>query len=367
MKKILFFVISSFVIFLSFIFLFSEKKEFSVNENRYLASAPKLSFKTIINGTFVSELETYITDYFPFRDFFVGMKTNFEILIGKSDIDDVYLGKDDYLLTKYKKIDSEKLVQVINNFNKINSEKNINLMLIPSSISIYSDKLPNYAITDSEIDSINDIYAKTTTKNLNISDDLKKIKNNVQVFYKTDHHYTTYGAYQAYVRYCIDNNINYLNINDFNVVKITDSFYGTLYSKTNKYNISPDDMYLFTTNTNYTVYYNDTKKETNSLYDYNYLNQKDKYSIFLSNNHSLITITNNSLNSNKELLVIKDSYGNSFVPFIAEHYKKVYVVDLRYNLNSMSEFLKENKKIKDIIIIYNINTIDNSSSIYFLR
>ena len=103
------------------------------------------------------------------------------------------------------------------------------------------------------------------------------------------------------------------------------------------------------------------------MYDYSYLEKKDKYSVFLSNNHSLITITNNSINNNKELLVIKDSYGNSFVPFVAENYKKVHVVDLRYNLNSMTKYLEENNNIDDVIIIYNINTIDGESSIYYLR
>ena len=111
----------------------------------------------------------------------------------------------------------------------------------------------------------------------------------------------------------------------------------------------------------------DNGLETNTLYDEDYLKEKDKYSVFLSNNHSLIEITNNDTTSREEVLVIKDSYGNSFVPFIAEHYKKIHVVDLRYNLNSMTDYLQENDQIKDVIILYKINTINEESSIYNLR
>ena len=288
-------------------------------------------------------------------------------MVGKKDINGVYLGKDNYMLTRYNRLNPDKLINTLNKFKEKNEEKNINLILIPSSISIYADKLPKYAITDSENDIINDIYMDVDMNNISLYDNFMDLKNTTEVFYKSDHHYTTYGAYNTYLEYCNSNNIVPLSIDKFDISKVTDEFYGTLFSKTNYYDVLADSIYLFKTDTDYDVEYIDSHVKTKELYDYSYLEKKDKYSVFLSNNHSLITITNNSINNNKELLVIKDSYGNSFVPFVAENYKKVHVVDLRYNLNSMTKYLEENNNIDDVIIIYNINTIDGESSIYYLR
>lgn len=353
------------VLSFSIFFLLSSKKEFSENENRYLAKMPDLTFSNIKSGRFVSELETFITDSFPLRDFLVGLKTRVEKIVGKKDINDIYLGKDDFMLTRYQKIDTSKLINLLNDFQTKNRESNINLMIVPSSISIYDDKLPSYAITDSEIDVINEIYNKVSIPSINVYNTLLKLKETDQVFYKTDHHWTTIGAYYAYLEFCKKNNITPKNINYFDIVKVND-FYGTLYSKTNNYKVSSDTISLFKTKTNFLVQYLDNKKESNTLYDDTYLNSKDKYSIFLSNNHSLLTITNLDIVNNDEILVIKDSYGNSFIPFLAEHYKKVHVVDLRYNLNSMTDYLKKNN-INNVLILYNINTINDESSIYYLR
>ena len=367
MKKTLFIIISIFIIFFMTIFVFSDKKEFSENENRYLAVMPKLTLENITSGKFVSELESFITDAFPLRDFFVGIKTKTELLFGKKDINDIYLGNDSFMITKYNKIDTEKIVKTLNDFKENNIDKNISLMLVPSSISIYDDKLPKYAITDSETDVIDDIYRKVPMNNIDVYNTLKSLKEDNQVFYKTDHHWTTFGVYRAYIEYCKKNMITPISINKYDIEKITDSFYGTLYSKTNNYDTEPDAIYLYKTDTNYDVFYVNSKKHSDSLYNFDYLEKKDKYSVFLDNNHPLIEIENKDIDSIDELLVIKDSYGNSFVPFVAENYKKVHVVDLRYNLNSMTEYLKSHPNIKNVLILYNINTINDESSIYYLR
>lgn len=367
MKKILFIIISFIVVVLSMMFIFCKKVEFSENENRYLEKMPAFKIETLVNGKYINELQSFITDHFPFRNFFVGLKTRVDILIGKKNIDDIYLGKDNYMLTRYNAIDDNKVIEILNKFKNNKDDKNISLILIPSSISIYSEKLPKYAITDSEIDVINNIYENVNMNNIKLYDSFMNLKKSNDVFYKTDHHYTTYGAYSVYLEYCYNNNIVPLDISYFNITEFSDKFYGTLYSKTNYYDALPDSIYLFKTNTDYDVEYMDSHVVTKSLYDYDYINKKDKYSVFLSNNHSLINIVNNDIDSNKELLVIKDSYGNSFVPFISENYKKVHVVDLRYNLNSMTKYLKNNSNINDVVIIYNINTINNESGIYNLR
>ena len=102
-------------------------------------------------------------------------------------------------------------------------------------------------------------------------------------------------------------------------------------------------------------------KVTDTMYEYSYLDKKDKYSLFLDNNHPLIIITNNDIITNKEIIVIKDSYANSLIPFLVNHFKKVHVIDPRYYNLSITSYLKENPNIKDGLIIYNANGLDDSS------
>ena len=104
-----------------------------------------------------------------------------------------------------------------------------------------------------------------------------------------------------------------------------------------------------------------------SIFEYSYLDKKDKYSMFLDNNHPLITITNNNSKNNEELLLVKDSYGNSFSQFLINDYYKVHIIDLRYYLSSISKYLEENKKINTILLLYSINTLDGDTGILNLR
>ena len=102
------------------------------------------------------------------------------------------------------------------------------------------------------------------------------------------------------------------------------------------------------------------------MYEEKYLNEKDKYSYFLDNNHALITITNKSLNNNNELLVIKDSYANSFIPLIAKHYEKIHVIDPRYYRLSISSYIRENN-ISNVLFLYNVLTLDDDMGIVSVR
>ena len=359
MKKIVFVIISTFILLFMLLFLVLPKEEFSVNENRVLESFPEFSFDALKNGEYINKLEIYINDHFAFRDFFVGLKTQVNKLLGNTLINGVYLGKDGYLLNKYEKTNQDKLIKILNNFKNNNPSKNINLIILPSSTSVYEEKLPKNAINDLERESIFKIYKSVSIKTIDVFNTLYKNKNK--------HHYTTYGAYYTYKEYCLNNNIEAIPLGEFDIRKVSSDFKGTLYSKVNDYKIKPDIMYLFLTNTNYEVNYADLSITKNSLYNYDYLNKKDKYSTFLDNNHGLIEITNKDIENDRELLVIKDSFGNSLVPFLSEHFKKVHVVDLRYNLDSITDYLKNNPMIKDVLIIYNITSLNETSSLYYLR
>lgn len=366
-NKLITILIVFIILIFNITFIFSKKHDFSSLENRYLEELPKFSFKELFDGYYIKSLENYINDHFPLRNTFMKIKTKTDKILGIKDINNVYLGKD-YLLERYNEPkNSDKIIKKLDYLYSNLNYVNMNLMLVPTSISLYNEYLPMFSYIEDELESIKYIYDNIKFDSIDVYNTIKENSKYYEMYYKLDHHWTTYAAYYAYQEYCKTNNIDYISLNKFNIEKVTDSFRGTLYSKVLDDSYKPDSIHIFSLDdTDYTVYYNDTKKETKSLYDYSYLDKKDKYSMFLDNNHSMITITNNKINSKTKLLVIKDSYANSMIPFLVNHYKEVIVVDPRYYKKSIIDYVKDND-IKDILILYNIIGIDTDKGILGIK
>ena len=137
-----------------------------------------------------------------------------------------------------------------------------------------------------------------------------------------------------------------------------------MYSKAGDYGRKGDAITIYTNPADkLTVEYVDTGETSDSLYNLEYVNEKDKYSLFLDNLHSLIEITNDNAASDRELALVKDSYANSMVPFLVRHYKKIYVFDTRYYKQGVSAFVKEHPTITDVLLLYNMNTLDGDLGI----
>ena len=361
------------ILFLTFIimFFFNINNKYSENENRYLQTFPNFSISDVLNGKYISKIEQYLSDHFAFRDQLVGLKSTVEQLLGKSKINNIYIASDDYLIEDYEKPENpDRIIEIFNEFFTKNNFVNNNLMLVPTSISINSNKLPHFASYDSQMETIDYIYKKIKMSTISVYETLLEHNETYPMYYRLDHHWTSYAAYYAYVEYCKYNNLPYLNIDEYSITEVTNNFNGTLYSKANIYNYKSDSIYLFLPKIpdDLKVEYilEDKITTTNTLYDYSYLETKDKYSIFLSNNHPLIKITNNLNKSDKKLLVIKDSYANSLIPFLTYNYKEIHVIDPRYYKDSITNYISENK-ITDSLFVYNMNTIGSDTGIYSIN
>lgn len=362
MKKIISIVVSIMVVSMSLLFVFGSKKEFSYNENRYLARFPKTNINSILSGKFMNQLETYIADNFPLRENLLEIKSRTYKNLGVYKQSDVYYGNDNKLYQEYiKPENSDKIIKRVNKLkDKVNS--NIYFMLVPTAIYVNSNKVSKYNTSYDEGITL-DYYKDNLNVNfIDIRTSLIENKNDY-LYYGTDHHWTSRGAFIAYKDFC--NEVGILP-NNYNYSKVSDKFYGTLYSKVLDNSLEHDYIEIINSNTNYRVYYDDTKEEDNSMYNYKYLDEKDKYSFFLDNNHSLIEIDNLDIESNDTILIIKDSYANSFIPFIGPHYKKIYVIDPRYYNSSISDFISENN-IENVLFIYNVLTIDDDLGIVSIR
>ncbi|KAJ51071.1 hypothetical protein BD780_000191 [Clostridium tetanomorphum] len=342
-------------------------KAFSESENRPLEQKPNFSIESVIKGRFISNYEKYISDQFPFRDFWIGVKSDTEKILGKKENNEVYLGKDGYLIQKFNKPLDENFKSKINSINAFaNSNLNINtyFMLVPNSVKVLEERLPSFAPSADQLIYINKVK-NALNKDIKFIDVYNTLysKKNEYIFYKTDHHWTTKGSYYAYKKLAKEMALTPYNKDYFEVKKVTDSFYGSLYSKGGFRDITPDsiELYIPKEKHNFKVWYSDSNTTTNSLYKIDNLNKKDKYTVFLNSNHPLIKIKSD-ISNNKKLLLIKDSYANSFIPFLAEHYSEIYVVDLRYYDENLNTLIKANN-IDDNLILYNVNTFFEDESV----
>ena len=318
---------------------------YSNNENRMMQSFPKSS--TILDGKFMEDFDKYASDQFIFRDNWLSAKTYIEFLTFKKCINGVYI-TEDRLLNNYTETDfDDKQIEfnkaMINYFTKTYNAK---VYLIPSSSEIYKNELPvfnNMTNINSKLEGL---------ENYVLLDDLMNEHKDEYIYYKTDHHWTTLAAYYFYK--------DVLNGKcEFDEKLIDDDFYGTIHSKINM-DLFSDEIHINGSDTHFEAYY-DLGKEDKGIYFDKYLDGKDKYSYFLDSNHGLIEIVNNDIDNNKSIVIVKDSFSNCLVPFIAEDYKKVYVIDLRYFNINLSTYLKT-IKYDEIYIIYNkINFLQDAN------
>ena len=335
-------------------------KVFSESENRRLEQAPNFSPSQVIDGRYTTNYEKYISDQFPMRDFWIGVKSRTEKAMGKKENNGVYLGKDGYLLEKFEEPNYDIFKSNINKINRIASEcpkKDIYFMIIPNSAEILKDKLPVYAPNGDQLETINKTKDALSSE-INFVDVYNTLLSHKDeyIYYKTDHHWTTKGAYLVYQDLMETMEIVPHEEEYFEKTEVTDSFYGSLYSKSGFRNIDPDSLTLYKSKVDegIEVEYVEEGEISDSIYNMENLNKKDKYTVFFDGNHPLIKIKTN-IEENKKLLIIKDSYANSFIPFLTGHFSEIYIIDPRYYKEEISDLVEKNE-IDNILILYNVNT-----------
>lgn len=345
------------------------KKDFSENENRYLASFPKFTLARLVNGDFMADVENYINDHFVFRDGWVAVQSSLEYASGKRENSGVYIGKG-ALLSIIDEPDGKSTAKNIEAINYFASQINVpvSLMIVPSASEIQPEKLPDFAVTWSQRDVIADIYSQCEgVKCVSVYETLKEHSADY-IYYRTDHHWTTYGSYLAYVEYC---RALGLLPHDYVAETVSNSFNGTLYSKSGVRFIKSDtiESYKLGFNARCDVYSGGETKSYDSVYFDEYLDVKDKYAYFLGTNQPIVTIyrdTDSDGDNAKKLLVFKDSYAHCMAPMLLENYSQVTLVDLRYfrqQLNSVIDVADYD----DVLFLYGIDSFVNSDDIYMLK
>lgn len=364
-NKIITLTFAGVILSLSVLNAIKPDKEFSDKENRVLKQLPKFTIERLKDGEFSADIDTYINDQFIGRDNFVMFKSDIERLLGKKENNGVYFGSNGYLFEKYNGIDEEIVSKNINAINSfVNKTKlNTTFALIPNSSEIYKEYLPNY-VDESQTDVLDYVH-NNISSNINLlnSKDILTKHKSEYIYYKTDHHYTTLGAYYIYEQLGKEMGYTPLSKDDFTIEKVSDSFEGTYYSKGNNKFLPKDEMYYFLSGIedNVKLSYNYNTKETDTFYNRDYLSKKDKYASFLDNNNPIIEIST-GIKNGKSLLVFKDSYAHCLIPFLANHYENIVVLDLRY-FNTPIEDMLEKYDFDNCLLLYNVNTFNSDSTI----
>lgn len=326
---------------------------YSENEKRTLKQLPKISADDIGSGKFGDEIEQYLSDQFPGRDGWVTIKTIADRVSGKTEIGGVYFADDGYLIEAHKSLPSKQAKINISSFKKLSdalSEENISLriMLVPTASYILTEKLPAFAPYANQHAVIE--YAKSQGLDIVDVTDALSEHDTEYIYYKTDHHWTSLGAYYAYAAWVQSKGETPASITEWTRRELCDDFRGTTYSKVN-YPFAPyDTIDAYFKLEKHKVDYNGGDYVTDSIYEEKYLSGSDKYAVFLNSNQSAVKISGSG---SGKLLLIKDSYANCFAQFVLEDYEETHMIDMRFFKGDVSEYIRENS-ITEVLVLYNI-------------
>ena len=343
---------------------FSKKETKSDMENRTLATFPKFSIQSVRDKSFMNGFESYISDHFIGRIKWNELKVDTELLIGKKEINNIYI-TDNMLLEKLQEPnypEINKSVDAINNLAERFKNPEYYVLVAPTSAGIYLDKLPNNAPQVQQKEAVIDYIYGSLSDNITSIDVYNNLyaSKDEYIYYRNDHHWTSLGAYYAYNTAIQKLGFTPIPYSKFNIEHASDDFKGTFYSKSLYNGIKADTIDIYTMDKSkgiQSMVVNDGTSETtfDTLYDRSYLDTKDKYGTFLSENNPIVTVKTN-IQNDKKILIIKDSYANSVVPFLAEHYSEITILDLRY-IGITSENIVNINDYNQVLFLYNASTI----------
>lgn len=346
------------VIFLIFMVadLLVSDRLYSESENRMLASRPEFSLEALLDGSYTADYEEYVTDQFVSRDKWVALKTRVEILLGKTEINGVYLGERDYMIEQHlpREYPLELIEEKLALLDMLVEDWDARVMLVPTADNIISDKLPAYAPYFDQRTFLNQVREHVGEGHyIEVYDKLAE-HNQEYIYYQTDHHWTTLGAYYGYHAWAEEMGQEPFAYNLLGMERASENFQGTLHSKTNVGDALDTLLYFPETIRKPVSLVYDRTIESSSYYEEKYLDTKNQYGFFLDDNHALVDIHTGYRNG-KTLFVIKDSYANCFIPLLTPHYEHIYVLDPRYYNGKLEVLLHtyEPEEGMDVLILYN--------------
>ncbi len=350
--------------------LISKDKKYSEKENRVLQQKPSVSAEGIESGRFMDQYETYKADQFVGRGAWVSLKTKVSLLMGERESNGIFKGKKSYLLEDIACPDEEQLAQnleAMKEFRKEYPKVKFYMLLAPNAANVLSDKLPSLAVTEDQQEQFKEV--RETLGGDYVWVDAQKVlekHKDKYIYYHTDHHWTTLGAYYAYMELAGTMELDTGKDPELEAYAVTGDFNGTLSASSGYEGGYCEPIYIYSAedigeNPEVVVDYVEEEKKTATLYDRTKLEGRDKYAVFLGGNYPRIDIRTMA-DSKDRLLLVKDSYANCLIPFLIPHYREIVVIDPRYYYGDIRKVMEE-ERIKNVLFLYNGNTFMNDNNI----
>ena len=330
-------------------------RSFSEMENRNLRPLPELTFNRFVSGRFMTEAESYASDHIAFRNGWVAVKALGEVLSGKQENNGIYFADDDTLIRRVEEPDEslvEKNLGYLRDFGEM-TEVPVYFGLIPTAASVWQDRLPDHAPTADEEAWTQELYSGSGVETIDLASALK-LYSDEEIYYRTDHHWTSLGAFYGANAILDAMGLEGLELSDYVPRAVSTGFLGTNYSSAGAWWTDPDTITVYVPEEGREVISNFTgREEPGRLYVPEQLEVKNKYAYFLGGNQPLCVIRSQA--EGPKILVIRDSYADCLAPFLTERFSEVHLFDLRYNRLSPSDYIREHD-IDGVLILYSIET-----------
>lgn len=311
--------------------LLREDRLYSAWEKRRLEQKPKFSMEAVLDGSYGEDYEAWLMDQFPLRDWWVGVKNRLELLLGKRELEGIYIGRDGYLFSeKEQTADWDALEEKM---QKLFGVDRVSRIHVPAAGAILREKRPMFVSFSGREDAVFwNLYQHREEA----------------IYFRTDHHWTMRGAYYAYEAWAREQGMKPLVLSELPVRVLKEDFLGTHYGKIH-YAKQKDVMEFYDPGTACEAVYDLGESDVMGLYQEEYLETEDAYRFFLDGNHGVVEITGGK--GEGHLIVLKDSYANCLVPFLTAHYERITVIDPRYFRADIGEWVKEQKDGVRVLIV----------------
>ncbi|MCD7770658.1 MAG: hypothetical protein LUH23_00975 [Oscillospiraceae bacterium] len=364
-------VFLGFLVVLAVVSLVVPEDDFSETENRYLAEMPDFTVSDWFSGNYAEDLTSWLDDHFAMRSNWIMLHTSLELLQGRNEVNDIYIAGDRLLeLTDeidYSVVDSS--LEAISYLSSL-TDTPVYVMLVPTAAEIYSDEVSYTQKKVSQRELITYAYDYISENSSALTIDVYSTlysSRDEYIYYRTDHHWTSKGAYLAYFAAADTMGYTASTLDKFDVRYASHSFYGSLHSSVLYSGIEADTIEFYLSNTR-TVSKISTDEDGNTVYssvfDESYLSRKDKYLCYLGENVGKTEVVSDSTGG--KLLVIKDSYANCFIPFLAENYSDITVLDLRY-LTNPTTAIGNLSEYDAVLILYNASNFSEDTNLPKLK
>lgn len=324
--------------------VFTEDRIYSDWEKRMLAQRPQTNFSEVMDGTYGEKYEEWLTDQFPGRDWWVSVKTRCEILLGKKEIQGIYLGKDGYQFAESEATaDWDKLEKQMT--ERFGADK-VSRIHAPHAGAVLSEKLP----ANISFGAVEDAMYENL-----------KAHADKYIYFKTDHHWTMLGAYYAYEAWAEGQGLTPMPLEQLKKQVLREEFLGTHYGRIH-YAEETDALEFYDVGKDCEAVYDLGQADVHGLYQEQHLAGEDAYRYFLDGNHGLVEITTGQ--EGGHLAVIKDSFANCLIPYLTLHYEKITVIDPRFFRTDIGAWLSDKDVTQVLILAQDTTNVEYKNSAF---